>query len=460
MLSDKTPAVTAGLLVALLMIAGQVAGKATRDALFLTNFPVTALPTIMVGAAAASLGVVLLASRTMALHGPHRIIPLAFAASGLGLVGEWYLLSISPHLAAVLVYLHETVAGSILISGFWSIVNESFEPRAAKRCIAYFGCAGTAGGLAGCILAQWTASSFSIAAMLPILALMHFFCAWFVRGIRTIPSGSLTDEDQNAAIAEESRAFGFAFRVLRQTSYARDLALLILLSAGTAVLVNYTFKVRAASIYQGEDLLRFFAGFYTIASLLTFLVQSTLSRFVLDRLGGARTVAVLPLAVGTSSVLGVLFPGLASAAFVGGIESVTRNSLFRAGYETLYVPVSRRVKRSVKSIIDVGFDRLGSVAGAGSIQVFLLFGGAVSGNLILTAAVAVSICALMVAVRLRRGYIDALERRLVLYSGSDEPAGEWRDPEFCAGLLGAHRRCQSPGVRGVRAGLHSDRGPA
>jgi len=422
MLPEKSPAVTAGLMVALLMIAGQVAGKATRDALFLTNFPVTALPAITVGAALASLCAVLLASRTMALYGPHRIIPLAFVASGLGLMGEWYLLSIAPHPASVLVYLHETVAGSILISGFWSIVNESFDPRSAKRCIAYFGCAGTAGGLAGCILAQWIASDFSIAAMIPILALMHFLCGWFVRRIRSSTSASLRVDEKNAAIAEESRAFGFAFRVLRQTSYARNLAFLILLSAGTAVLVNYVFKERAASLYQGDDLLRFFATFYTIASLLTFLVQSALSRAVLDRLGGARTVSILPMAVGTSAVFGVLVPGLPSAAIVGGIESITRNSLFRAGYETLYVPVSKRVKRSVKSIIDVGFDRLGSVAGAGAVQILLIFGSAVSGKLILAAAVMVSILALMVAIRLRHGYVDALERRLILYSGTDEPA--------------------------------------
>jgi hypothetical protein len=339
------------------------------------------------------------------------------------LIGEWYLLSVAPHTASVLVYLHETVAGSILISGFWSIVNESFDPRSAKRCIAYFGCAGTAGGLAGCILAQWIASDFSIAAMLPILALMHFLCGWFVRRIRNSAFGSLRVEEKNAAIAQESRAFGFAFRVLRQTSYARNLAFLILLSAGTAVLVNYVFKERAASLYQGDDLLRFFANFYTIASLLTFMVQSMLSRAVLDRFGGARTVSILPMAVGASAVFGVLVPGLTSAAVVGGIESVTRNSLFRAGYETLYVPISKRVKRSVKSIIDVGFDRLGSVAGAGAVQILLLFGGAVSGKLILGAAVMVSVLALIVSIRLRHGYVEALERRLILYSATDEPAG-------------------------------------
>ena len=37
------------------MIAFQVGGKATRDALFLSNFPVTALPGMLVAAAAISI---------------------------------------------------------------------------------------------------------------------------------------------------------------------------------------------------------------------------------------------------------------------------------------------------------------------------------------------------------------------------------------------------------------------
>ena len=57
--------------------------------------------------------------------------------------------------------------------------------------------------------------------------------------------------------------------MLRRTSYARNLALLIMLAASTAVFVNYVFKAETAAVYQGDDLLRFFSGFYMVASLLT-----------------------------------------------------------------------------------------------------------------------------------------------------------------------------------------------
>jgi len=404
------------------MIAGQVAGKATRDALFLANFHVTAIPAMVVIAGAVSLAVVLLASRMMALEGPKRTVLPAFLASGLGLLAEWYLYFDHPQAATVLVYLHETVAGPILISGFWSIVIDTGGPLDARKSISYFGCAGTVGGVIGCILAQWIAGALPVTTMLPLLALFHLLCACFVGGLKSGSNERLKEEERTAAIEAESRAFGFAFRVVRRTSYARNLALLTLLSASIAVLVNYVLKVRVAEAYRGEELLRFFAVFYMIASILTFAVQTSLSRLFLSRLGGARTAASLPAVVGVSSLLGVIFPGLTSAVIAGGAESVLRNSVFRAGYETLFVPVSRRIKRSTKSIVDVGFDRIGSVIGGGMVELLIFSGSGSTGVLILVAASVTSLLAFVVAVRLRHGYLDALEKRLMHYSSTIEPS--------------------------------------
>ena len=61
----------------------------------------------------------------------------------------------------------------------------------------------------------------------------------------------------------------------------------------------------------------------------------------------------------------------AMAAWGGG-ESVFRGSLFRAGYEVFYTPIPTGEKRAAKSLIDVGFDRLGDALGGGAIPLFLM----------------------------------------------------------------------------------------
>ena len=48
-----------------------------------------------------------------------------------------------------------------------------------------------------------------------------------------------------------------------------------------------------------------------------------------------------------------------------------RGSLFRAGYELFYTPIPRAEKRAAKSIIDVGFDRLGDAMGGGAVWIVL-----------------------------------------------------------------------------------------
>ena len=96
-----------------------------------------------------------------------------------------------------------------------------------------------------------------------------------------------------------------------------------------------------------------------------------------------------------------------------GSESVFRGSLFRTGYEIFYTPVRAGEKRAAKSIIDVGFDRLGDAIGGGLIRLLILLPAAQHYTAILGTAVVTAALALVVARRLNRGYIATLERSLL-----------------------------------------------
>src|ERR1035438_1006727 len=63
------------------LVAQHVAGKATRDTLFLSYFGLGFLPAAMIGAAILSLLAVLGISRTLAKYGPARVVPTLFASS-------------------------------------------------------------------------------------------------------------------------------------------------------------------------------------------------------------------------------------------------------------------------------------------------------------------------------------------------------------------------------------------
>jgi ATP/ADP translocase len=294
------------------MIAHQVGGKATRDALFLSNFEVTSLPSMIIAAALLSIVVVLMATRAMSRLGPARLIPIAFVGSALLTLVEWLIVVQNPRIGAVVVYLHIASFGAVLISGFWSMVTEHFDPRTAKKRISRIAAGGTVGGLIGGLAAERMAAYFDVELMLPVLAIAHLSCGLFVRPLKplqrpaAVRNSDVEGDDDAAAATKRS-----SLRILSEVTYLRDLGLLVLLSTVGATLIDYVFKAQAtATIGSGPNLLRFFAVFYTAVALITFLVQTTFGRRALEKLGLARTVSSLPAVVAVGSLGATLIPGL------------------------------------------------------------------------------------------------------------------------------------------------------
>ena len=159
------------------LIAHQVAGKAVRDALFLSSFPAASLPLVMGAAAALSLGAILWLSRAMVRHSPAQLLPKLFAASALGLAVEWGVGLFSPSISVVAVYLHMTAVGPALISLFWSLINERYDPHLARPVFARIAAGGTFGGLLGALAVVGASTFVDPPLLLLFLAALHAACA-------------------------------------------------------------------------------------------------------------------------------------------------------------------------------------------------------------------------------------------------------------------------------------------
>lgn len=397
------------MLAAGLMMAHQVAGKAARDSIYLSTFPVSDLPKIVMAAAAAALLLTFIWARAMSAYGPRRVVPAGFLLSAAMHAAEWALLGKAPGITAVLVYLHIAGFGAVLLSGFWSIANETFDPASAKRFFGRIAGGGTVGGILGGVVAERTAVLVPGAGILLVLAGFHLLCALTLAGSASM-AGAAALRTQGGALDDRMSPA----EVLRKTPFLRDLALLVLLGTCAAAFVDYLFKAGAAEAFgKGAPLLRFFAVFYTAIQVVTLVVQTALTRLSLEKLGLSRTVGSLPL---TNSILagaGLVFPAFPVFAAARGAEYALRGSLFRSGYELLYTPVAPAEKRAAKTLIDVAADRAGDALGAGIIQILLLMTGAFLTTGLLGLTLAASLAAVWVARRLDRKYAGALEQRLL-----------------------------------------------
>src|ERR1044071_3503652 len=115
-----------------LIMAYLVAAKVSRDAIFLSQFSTSDLPAMIAIAAMLAVAMSVLGGRMLVRLGPSRMTISSFALSGILQVGEWMLFGYQPRIAACLIYVHIVAFGALLVSAFWSLMNESFEPRSAK----------------------------------------------------------------------------------------------------------------------------------------------------------------------------------------------------------------------------------------------------------------------------------------------------------------------------------------
>src|SRR5215210_5462037 len=220
-------AASAAAVAAAVIITLQLAGKATRDALFLSTFGVASLPPIVITAAILSAFLAVLLARVMARTRPGRLVPRLYALSAMLIMAEWALVGPARRAAAVLVYLHLTALGAILVSGFWAMVNERFDPRTARRTIGQITAGASLGGLLGGVLPERVGAVFPLTVMLPILAVLQLLASGLVLGVE---HGAPRQPEPGAA-GYGTEPLVSAGQVLRKSSYLLGLALLVALTS-------------------------------------------------------------------------------------------------------------------------------------------------------------------------------------------------------------------------------------
>jgi hypothetical protein len=401
--------------------AQYVAGKATRDALFLTSLSYTDLPAMLMGSAVCSMILVAGYGRWATRFGSARLVPASFVVSAVLFAIEYITRTAAPAVTAVAVYLHVSAIAPLLASGFWLLASEGFDPRTAKRRFGQIAGAGTLGGLCGALISERAAGTVGVPAMLLILAAFQAIAALLVTRLARI----IVRREANPAASspastapQSARAHRSGLQVIAEAPHLRRIVALVVFGTTGAALVEYLFKAKAVETFgPGDHLLRFFAIYYAATSLLTFVIQVLSSRSVLQRFGVALTTSAPSIALLAGGVATLVVPGLGGVLVARAGEAIFRGSWFRAGYELLFTPLPPGEKRAAKSVIDVAFDRLGDAFGGALVRLAILIVPAAQSSTILAMASVTSIGAIVVASRLNRWYVRTLETSLVARGG-------------------------------------------
>jgi hypothetical protein len=314
-------------------------------------------------------------------------------------------LEVAPKEVAVVTYVHVSIVGALVISAFSSIVNERFDPLYAKTVVARVGTGAALGGVLGGVSTLFFSDLLELRSVLYALGSLSILVGLGVWNVGASSQPKRPSEDQGrlgaATIAEDP--------------YLKRIATTIVLLGAVGVLVDYGMKAEADAKYtDSAGLLSFFAAFYMVTSLLTFVMQASVARPLLRKVGLGGTMALLPLALTLNAGLSAIWTRLWTATLARGTQTVLSSSLFRSGYELLYTPIPPFKKRATKALIDIACNRIGY--GLGSVAAMVIVAAATTPQeatswVMLTAA-AVALGSAWMIRKLHAGYVQELATSL------------------------------------------------
>lgn len=403
------------------VMAGSVASKAARDALFLHRFRAIDLPYVDISIA---LIVALVAGAYIRVGERTNLRNLqcgSLTAFGISALVFWWLAAgvlsageQTPTTAGavlfVVIYVWVGVISVIVPTQVWTLANYVMTTREAKRAFGLIGSGAILGWIAGGLATNVLVSEFGIestllwvAAMLAVATLLVWY-VWRHRPSYLGDTPATTGEHRSAIQSRLLASFG----EIRGSQYLSAIALVTGLAAYVTTIAGWQFKAIAkANIPDTNALAAFFGSFNMVAGLAALAVQLLLTSRLLRRLGVGVALFIVPVALALSSV-GLLVAGsLAAVVALKASDQVLRYSIDKATLELLYVPVPASVTFRVKSFIDTVIYRLGD--GLGGVTV-LAFAAVARLTAVQMALVSLGLIAMWIwaAATARREYVENL----------------------------------------------------
>ncbi|MBA3269130.1 MAG: MFS transporter, partial [Acidobacteria bacterium] len=356
-----------------LTMAGSVASKAARDALFLDRFSARDLPyadiaiAVLVGFLA---GVYIRAGSRTNLRNVQIGSLLAFAATA---VGFWWNAKGAPAGGSgalfIAIYVWVGALSVLVPTQVWMLANYVMTTREAKRAFGLIGGGAILGWIVGGLATREIVARFGTESTLLWVAatlVLSSVIVWFVWRDRPDRLGT-----HDSAASQEEGGLWTSFSTVRHSPYLTAIASVVWLAAFVTTITGWQFKAIAKqNIPSTDELAMFFGSFNMLAGLVALALQVLFTGRILRSAGVGLTLFIVPAAM-TISSFGLLATGsLLAVGALKASDQVLRYSVDKATVELLYLPVHAHQMFRVKSFIDTVVYRIGDALGGLAILLF------------------------------------------------------------------------------------------
>jgi len=335
----------------LAVVSTFIVGRATRDTLYLRRMSPETLPVMYTATAVAVAAFGWAYSQRADRYRRDRLCQTVLAVSGLATLGSWALLRWQPELWILYpsLYILVEIIGSITVIQVWTLANDIFTSRQAKRLFGIVGAGGVTANIAvGFVIGgmSWVVGPANL-----LLVNVGLFAATFVLvGRIGHKAGHMLRESLDVPGV---RRRGHRIRLSRDP-HLRAVGLLVLITFAVVTLVDFQFKIVARETFTSERALgSFFGYFYGFAGVAASLVQFFITARVLEKAGIMAGLAVLPGAILAGAATWLLTPiAVVSVSLMRAAENVFRYTINDTTVQVLYVPVPAFRRGRAKAFID------------------------------------------------------------------------------------------------------------
>jgi AAA family ATP:ADP antiporter len=392
----------------LFAVGAFLTGRTVRDALFLANMDKAQLSWMYVASAIA-------VTATGLIYGPlaSRVRRHTMALGSASLFGAlfvvlWLVERSHARWVYPALYVYVEVMGALVLVQFWTLANELFNAREAKRLYGLIGSGGTLANILIGLASARIATQFGTSALLLMCAglLGATALASFAAGY----AGRQRLFAKAATGKQSAKRTGGAARVM-QSSHLRAVAALSAVTFLTTTLVDFQFKVIASNLYSGPALAAYFGYFSAGVGALALGLQLFGTSRILNRAGVIGSLAVLPVALLCGNFALVIVPALWAASMAKGADTLFRYSINDATTQILYLPVPAQARASAKAFIDSVIKPIAIGVGGLSLAAYRAWGGGDPYKLAWLSLVLSGVW-ISVVVGLRSKYIKSLQENV------------------------------------------------
>ncbi len=384
------------------VMAGHMLLETGRDALFLANVSVERLPFVTIGVALLALAF----SRAEQGQSHRRVLIGLQATATLGTLAIWALVSARFGWSYYVLYMWSGIVTTLVVVRFWLLLGDLFTISDGKKAFAAIAMGGSIGALLGSVVAAVVAPYLEVGRTLLLLA-AGCYAASMLGPILGLPDAG---ENPSAREVEREPSLGESVRVLVGNPYACRVAALVVLGGVTLTLGDYLFKSVLAAEVAPTELATWLSRIYLGLNLLSIAMLAIGVTPLVRRLGVDRALVVLPSLIGVAA-LGVLLGGaLVATIALKLFDGTLRYSLHKTASELLYLPMTSKLRGSVKAAIDIV-----AQTGAKALASLMILGLVLAPDERTVVASAVVVSALLwvgMVVRLRRTYLDVFRQTL------------------------------------------------